>query len=111
MFFAVVCYFRLSRARRVSENAFGILVKRFKLLQKQIELEPEMSAKIVLACCGLHNYLMNRKTDIVHNLAGPDVDRFTNLIPGGIKKVQLFFFTITTHINFWSDKKQQLRNK
>jgi len=63
----------------------------FHHVQKQIELEPEMSAKIVLACSGVHNYLMNRKTDMVHNLAGSEVDRSTNLIPGGLKKLQLFF--------------------
>lgn len=54
--------YRLSRARRVVENAFGILVSRFGVLQKPIALSPEKAQTIVLACCYLHNYLRNRQT-------------------------------------------------
>ena len=53
--------YRLSRARRVVENAFGILVRRFGLFQKQISLSPKKAQIIVLACCYLHNYLRKRQ--------------------------------------------------
>uniref|UniRef100_A0A1B0GMF1 Uncharacterized protein n=1 Tax=Phlebotomus papatasi TaxID=29031 RepID=A0A1B0GMF1_PHLPP len=49
--------YRLSRARRVVENAFGILSNRFQILQTTIALPPETVEMIVLACCSLHNYL------------------------------------------------------
>lgn len=49
--------YRLSRARRIVENAFGILVSRFGVLQRTINLSPEKVQIIVLACCYLHNYL------------------------------------------------------
>lgn len=49
--------YRLSRARRIVENVFGILVCRFGVLKSKICLEPAKIEKIVLACCALHNYL------------------------------------------------------
>lgn len=52
--------YRLSRARRIVENAFGILVSRFRVFEKPIPLPPESVDVIVLAACSLHNWL--RKT-------------------------------------------------
>lgn len=49
--------YRLSRARRVVENAFGIMASRFGIFQTSINLEPEKAEVIVLACCALHNFL------------------------------------------------------
>lgn len=53
--------YRLSRARRVVENAFGILVNRFRILRGNMQLQPEQVSHVVLACCALHNFL--RKKD------------------------------------------------
>lgn len=49
--------YRLSRARRVVENAFGILASKFRLFQKPISLKLETLDKVVLACCAIHNWL------------------------------------------------------
>ena len=42
--------YRLSRARRVVENSFGILVSRFGVLQRPIALSPRKAQTIVLTC-------------------------------------------------------------
>lgn len=54
--------YRLSRARRVVENVFGMLVARFGVLQTTISVSPKKAQTIVLACCYLHNYLRQKKT-------------------------------------------------
>ncbi|XP_031335129.1 uncharacterized protein LOC116165000 [Photinus pyralis] len=49
--------YRLSRARRIIEHAFGILPNRFRVLLNPICLSPNKVEKITLACVALHNYL------------------------------------------------------
>lgn len=50
--------YRLSRARRCVENAFGILVQRFQVLKSPIRTNVDTSDVIVLATLSLHNWLM-----------------------------------------------------
>lgn len=53
--------YRLSRARRIVENVFGIIANRFRILRKPIALEPRKVKEIVLAICALHNFLITNK--------------------------------------------------
>lgn len=39
------------------ENAFGILVSRWRIYERQINLEPENVEAVVKATCVLHNFL------------------------------------------------------
>lgn len=49
--------YRLSRARRVSENAFGLLVKKFRIYERTISMSPEHVNVVIKTTCILHNYL------------------------------------------------------
>ena len=49
--------YRLSHARRVVENAPGILAHRFRVLMTPINLAPEKVEIIVFTRCVLHKYL------------------------------------------------------
>lgn len=53
--------YRHCRARRIIENAFGILTNRFRIFSRAIDLEPNKVVKIMKACCALHNWI--RKTN------------------------------------------------
>ena len=61
--------YRLSRARRISENAFGILVQRFRVFDRRICMDDHNVVKIVKATCVLHNYLCTASMDVA-NLMG-----------------------------------------
>ncbi|XP_069585020.1 uncharacterized protein [Ranitomeya imitator] len=52
--------YRLSRARRVVENAFGIMANRFRVFHTPINMKLESIDSVVLACCVLHNFLRRR---------------------------------------------------
>ncbi|XP_031329240.1 protein ALP1-like [Photinus pyralis] len=49
--------YRLSRARRIIENSFGILANRFRLLLNPVNLDAEKVELITLTCVVLHNFL------------------------------------------------------
>lgn len=75
--------YRLSRARRIIENVFGIMSARFRVFRKAISLDAEKTKKVTLACCVLHNYLMvtNKKKYALPN----SFDHFDcngTLVPG-----------------------------
>ncbi|XP_075162741.1 uncharacterized protein LOC142235371 [Haematobia irritans] len=52
--------YRLSRARRIVENAFGIIASRFRILLGTINLSPAKTRIVVLAICYLHNFLKSK---------------------------------------------------
>ena len=53
--------YRTSRARRIVENAFGILCNRWGCMGTTMRQRPETIRAIVIACCILHNMLRSQR--------------------------------------------------
>lgn len=75
--------YRLSRGRRVIENAFGILTHRWTILSSTIVAEPEKASNLVRAMCVLHNFLRTA-ADLTYIPPGfsDSLGRDGNIIPG-----------------------------
>lgn len=74
--------YRLSRARRVVENAFGILSARFRVLRHPVNIDANKTKRVTLACCALHNFLIEKNALYVTPLLVDRYDNVGRLIPG-----------------------------
>ena len=86
----VFLHYRLSRARRVVENAFGILANKWRIFHGQIFLNPENTMKVTLACCALHNYVIKEGAKRGETICGPGLIDVENddgtVVPGSWRK-------------------------
>lgn len=55
--------YRLSRARRIVGNVFGILTTRFRILEKSISVAIKNVPIIIKTICSLHNWLRKTSDD------------------------------------------------
>lgn len=74
--------YRLSRARRIVENAFGIMTKRFQIFSRSSRLNAEKTTSTTLACCALHNFLLKKKSNYLTSVLTDRYDDNGALIPG-----------------------------
>lgn len=61
MFYLQIHNNRLSRARRLIENSFGILANTWRILTRRIDLEPDKVCLITVTTCILHNILRENR--------------------------------------------------
>lgn len=75
--------YRVSRARRIVENVFGILANRFRVLLNTIPLKAQKAKTITQACCALHNFLRKEsKINYLGNNPENDIDRRYRFVYG-----------------------------
>lgn len=78
---------RLSRARRTIENAFGILVVRWRILKNTLVMEPNSAERLVLACVILHNFVKKHRNAITAQIESQwneIVDPLQNINPASV---------------------------
>lgn len=81
--------YRLSRARRVIENVFGIMSASSRVLLKPIALDAEKTKKITLAICVLHNYLLTtNKAKYAPSQSFDHYNENGELIPGDWRRLE-----------------------
>lgn len=89
--------YRLSRARIVVENVFGILSAVFRVLRKPMLLEPDNAEHVVFACIYLHNFLRKQETN---NYFTFDEDIDGNIVEGTWRQdnIDIRFFTLSQRV-------------
>lgn len=78
--------YRLSRARRVVESAFGLLAARWRIYRKPINTTVTTAVKIVQATTVLHNYIIQYEETLLPSerlYTNNNVEDNTNLIYAG----------------------------
>ncbi|XP_068247702.1 putative nuclease HARBI1 [Palaemon carinicauda] len=79
--------YRLSRARRVVENAFGILSQRCHCFNTMMQQNPDTINLITMCACVLHNLILIRYPHAISEVDYEDPDTH-DLIPGGWRTEQ-----------------------
>lgn len=79
---------RLCRARRVSENAFGLLSQVFRVFYTPIALKPETTDNLIMVACCLHNLLrdayLEKHNKPYYELDPTEIPSTKNLLPFAI---------------------------
>jgi hypothetical protein len=73
--------YRLSRARRHIECAFGILANTWRILHRPLNMSIDLCEDIVKSCCVLHNFVRQREDNYISPTTNDTQDTVGNPIP------------------------------
>lgn len=97
---------RLCKARRVVENAFGILAQKWRIFFRPMEVSVESVILIVKTCCILHNFLRDNKMDEQYieflEPSEPIMGAFQNIIPNVKRATDTAFDIRQTFVNYFN---------
>lgn len=111
----VIYNYRLSRARRCIENAFGLLCTKWACLKKTLYCGPDRAQKIMAACCMLHNFLIEEKS-VVYCPPGymDKLDDMGNIVEGEwrnrVNENSLFHSSVPASVGRAPDYAKYVRN-
>ena len=80
--------YRLCRARRYIECAFGILSNKWRIFHRPLNVQPQFANDIVKACIILHNYVRDRDGYMIEDttsIIGLEDIQGENTTRGGLK--------------------------
>ena len=108
--------YRLSRARRVVENSFGIAASRFRVWRRPLEVQPAMAIAISQAVAVLHNFCMEKETTYNPPSSSDHIDHDGQLQLGSWRKdaVEMentFYGLQAKSCNRTSDSARSLRER
>ena len=86
--------YRLSRARRVVENAFGILSQKIQIYHRTLQSLPENADNIIFATCILHNYLRDQGVGLSDMGSSANVRRNLTKLPNQGRSVHQNAFEV-----------------
>lgn len=85
-----VCTYRLSRARKIVDNVFGILASVFRVLHTKIDINLDHVKCIAMACCYLHNFMRRNTKSRSHCSPSASFDfddvNTETMVPGSWRK-------------------------
>ena len=79
--------YRVSRARRVIENAFGLLATRMRVFGTTMQLQPSVVKVVTMCACVIHNLILDRYPHLPQEVDNEDADH--NVIPGTWRQEQV----------------------
>nr|CAI5821266.1 unnamed protein product [Callosobruchus analis] len=98
---------RLCKARRVVENAFGILSQKRRIFFRPMEVSVKNVILIAKTCCILHSHLRERNMDkhYIELLEPPEpsVEAFQNIIPNTRRATDTAFDIRQKFVNYFNN--------
>lgn len=101
--------YHLCKARRVVENAFGMLAHKWRLFFRPLEVKVETAKKLVKAACVMHNFLREKNIDeqFLHVQQNNDrpvqIQAFQNIPVEGRRAVNLAFTIREKFVTYFSN--------